>query len=273
LGGLASTEKLKSSPHGSASGCTVHGAIQQPCEQPTSDRKTVHFNRITDILIVEIDPEVPPGILTSLLDREGRRYEIARAHAGKRLGDAIGPGAVVVLGGAMSTSEVDRFPFLNEVKRFMETVLGAGLPLLGICLGGQLLAEILGGKVVEKSFGERGLHEIHLTDEGRKDPMFFQMPEEFTVFQWHNDSFIPPSGTAFLARSALCPHQAFRYGKHAYGIQFHPEVDESIIEVWSADDPAAATVSQAFRKHCLAGHDRTSSRILMNFIRMARTKG
>lgn len=222
----------------------------------------------TMILIIENDPEVPPGILTRLLDNEARAYRISRPHAGERWGDLAGVGALVVLGGAMSTCDRERFPFLIEVMRLMERTIRANLPLLGICLGGQLLAEVMGGKVFEKTNGERGLHDIVLSGEGRQDPLFSGLPEMFTVFQWHSDSFVPPDGATVLARSARCPHQAFRYGKHAYGIQFHPEVDEFMVADWSAGVPSATAVQQAFAGHRLARLDWPSTRLLKNFIQM-----
>ncbi len=106
----------------------------------------------------------------------------------------------------------------------MSRLLATGTPLLGICLGGQLLAEVAGGAVSSNRCGEKGLVEIELTAGGRADPLLAGIDDRFQAFQWHNDSFAVPPPAQHLARSVACPGQAFRLG-NAWGVQFHPEVD------------------------------------------------
>ncbi|MCU0571758.1 MAG: type 1 glutamine amidotransferase [Syntrophobacteraceae bacterium] len=220
------------------------------------------------VLIVENDPDVPAGILKPLLIEKGLPYSIHRAHSEESRGDISRITGLVVLGGAMSTSDEDRFPFLLYVKGLMNGSIERGIPVLGICLGGQLLAEVAGGGVERESHGERGLHDVVLTRDGKRDPLFAGLPERFTVFQWHNDSFTPPENAVPLAGSPNCAHQAFRIGKHAYGIQFHPEVEERIASSWAADTPSSAQIEAAFHSYRQEGLDLASRRLLRNFIRM-----
>lgn len=221
-------------------------------------------------LIVENDPDVPPGILTRLIEDEAGEYRVCRPYVGERWGDLSGFCAVVVLGGAMSTGDTDLFPFLADVRGLMKRALGIGLPLLGICLGGQLLAEAAGGKVLPRRCGEHGLHEIRVTNEGRRDGLFSGLPQRFSVFQWHNDSFIPPQSAVLLAGSAHCPYQAFRLGAQTYGVQFHPEVDDTIVASWSAHDPGAMKYREDFARYRLPNLHSPSSTLLKNFVRMVR---
>jgi GMP synthase-like glutamine amidotransferase len=106
------------------------------------------------------------------------------------------------------------------------------LPLLGICLGGQLLAEVCGGRVHPQRQGEHGLQPVSLTAEGRHDPLFTGIPSSFTVFEWHNDSFDIPPSALHLVSSSACPGQVFRC-RNAYGLQFHPEVEPAIVNEWA----------------------------------------
>ncbi len=222
------------------------------------------------LLIIENDPQVPLGILESLLRREAQSARTLRIHGGETCGGIAGAAGLVVLGGAMSTWETERFPFLTKVKRLIKEALDSGLPVLGICLGGQLLAEVAGGQVRYLTHGEKGLHDIILSGEGRQDPLFAGLPERFSVFQWHSDSILAPESAVLLAASRGCPHQAFRIGLNAYGIQFHPEVDESIVASWAAPDPGAAEIQVAFARHRGAGQDAASAQILRNFLHITR---
>lgn len=189
------------------------------------------------VVILQSDPEVPAGVLAKLLSEWQVPFRILRADLGEAF--PLETGAVIVLGGAMGVHEEERHPFLRPLKQFMVDMLAAGTPLIGICLGGQLLAEVAGGKVSSNCRGEKGLVEIGLTAAGAADPLFAGIDGSFRAFQWHNDSFALPSGALHLAASKVCPGQAFRIG-NAWGVQFHPEVDAAIIAAWSqraATDP------------------------------------
>jgi len=146
----------------------------------------------------------------------------------------------------MSVTDIAEFPFLLPLKKWIQAVVQKGIPFLGICLGGQLLAEVLGGRVHLRERGEKGCREIKLTEFGTADLLFSGLPKEFVSFQWHTDAFDPPPGALHLARSTACPYQAFRYEKTAYGIQFHPEVTRAIVADWAADFNGGKDVLSSF---------------------------
>jgi len=106
------------------------------------------------------------------------------------------------------------------------------MPVLGICLGAQLLAYTLGGGVRAVDPWEIGWYELEPSHLAAADPLFCALPEPHPVFQWHGYTFDLPQGALHLARSATCENQAFRYGRHAYGLQFHLELDERLINRW-----------------------------------------
>jgi GMP synthase (glutamine-hydrolysing) len=106
------------------------------------------------------------------------------------------------------------------------------LPVLGICLGAQLIARALGAEVRAAPEKEIGWYDVTVTAAGRDDPVLGQLAPCEKIFQWHGDTFDLPSGAVHLASSAACAHQAFRYGDRIYALQFHLEVDEPLIERW-----------------------------------------
>lgn len=187
--------------------------------------------------ILQNDPAVPVG---TLHDRDTIPAAIHRLYRGEPL-PTVGRGdALIVLGGAMGVNDIGRYPYLAGVMDLIRRAVDARIPYLGICLGGQLLASAFGAAVVADRWGEQGTLQVELTDAGRGDPLFAGVPERFTTFQWHNDSFDIPDGGSLLASSAACPHQAFRISGTAWGVQFHPEVTEEIIRVWCSWRPEAA---------------------------------
>ena len=153
-----------------------------------------------------------------------------------------GFGAAIVFGGAMNVDEEDKHPWLRDEKRFLGELLERGTPMLGVCLGSQLVAEAAGGEVREAERPEIGWHEIELTPEGAADPLLGVMPERFESFQYHHYEWLPPPGAVTLARSANA-FQAFRLRERpVWGLQFHPEVTEPDLGEWLDDwqtDPAA----------------------------------
>jgi GMP synthase (glutamine-hydrolysing) len=141
---------------------------------------------------------------------------------------------LVILGGAMNVDEVDKFPYLAKEVIWIQQALAAGLPTLGICLGAQLLAKALGAKVYPNPVKEVGWYRVDLTPHADRDALFEGSGKRISVFHWHGDTFDLPSGTVRLAQSPLCRNQAFRYGRSAYGLQFHIEMTQELIESWLA---------------------------------------
>jgi GMP synthase (glutamine-hydrolysing) len=138
--------------------------------------------------------------------------------------------AVIIMGGPMSAN--DNLPGLRDELGLIERSLAENLPLLGICLGSQLIAKSLGTRVHRNSQLEIGWEPVWFTDVAKHDPLFAEAPSPETFFHWHGETFDLPSGAEWLAYSEKCRHQAYRYGRNVYGIQFHPEITAEMIADW-----------------------------------------
>lgn len=185
------------------------------------------------VKVVQNDSSVPVGIYGDYLDRQGIDWELVPMDRQAAFPQPAAADRLIVLGGYMSVEDTVRYPYLKLVKQGLQDWVAAQRPLLGVCLGGQLLAEVTGGKVTRNQRGERGLLPIELTAEGRIDPLFAGITPPLLSMQWHNDSFDLPPGARHLAATLSCPGQAFRIGEVAYGIQFHPELTAEIVAAWS----------------------------------------
>lgn len=139
---------------------------------------------------------------------------------------------LIVLGGPMNVDEQATRPHLRTELRAIERMLAQGKPVLGICLGAQLLAHALGARVERIPVPEIGWYPLQLTQAGRADPVLGALGGNAPVFQWHGCRFDIPDGAVHLARSAGCAQQAFRHGDNAYGFQFHLEMDAALVERW-----------------------------------------
>ena len=131
----------------------------------------------------------------------------------------------IILGGPMSCYEEEKYPFLREELSFIENCIKKNVKVLGLCLGGQLIARALGAAVGKNSKKEIGWYDLRLTDEGKSSPLFSGLPETFKAFHWHGDKFDIPAGGVRLAQSALCENQAFIYDNRALALQFHLEIE------------------------------------------------
>ncbi|ACO03419.1 MAG TPA: type 1 glutamine amidotransferase [Persephonella sp.] len=132
---------------------------------------------------------------------------------------------LVILGGPMGVYDEDEYPWLKDEKKFIERSIKSGKKILGICLGAQLIADVLGGKVYKNRYKEIGWFDVQLTSEGKKSKFFSDLPERFTAFHWHGDTFEIPDGAVHTARSEACENQAFVYEDRVVGLQFHLETD------------------------------------------------
>lgn len=143
-----------------------------------------------------------------------------------------GYGAVLVFGGAMHVDQEDRHGWLHDERLLLQRLLGEEVPIMGVCLGGQLLAKALHAHVRRLPSPEIGWEDVELTPEARDDPVFAGLPGSFSSFQWHSYHFELPEGAVPLARNERCL-QAFRAGRAAWGIQFHAEVTRESVENWT----------------------------------------
>jgi len=227
------------------------------------------------LVVVQNDPEVPLAAYEGELRDEGEVFRIVRPFAGEPLPAVAGAGAAIVLGGAMGVHDTARHPYLAEVKEFIGGCVRREIPFLGICLGGQLLADVLGAPVLSGQRGEMGCLPVTLTASGEADPLFAGLGGVFTTFQWHDDTFDIPAGGVLLASSPACPHQAFRVGPRAYGTQFHPEVDLATVEAWAGSPGVPRAEADEIRAGFARNLERyrlSSRLILANFLAIVRGK-
>jgi GMP synthase (glutamine-hydrolysing) len=200
------------------------------------------------VLAIRHVPFETLGTLEHYLDDAGVGYEYL---------DMFGPPTVgllgfepsqwsglVILGGPMNVDETDKYPFLADELTWIRQAIDAKLPLLGICLGSQLIAKALGSRVFANAVKEIGWYPITFTDEAENDPLFADSAPLETVFQWHGDTFDLPAGATLLAMSDQCRNQAFRFGDRTYALQFHLEVTPAMVDDWLAQPTCCAELSR-----------------------------
>ena len=185
------------------------------------------------ILVFQHVPYEPLGTLDPLLKESGFRLRYVNFGRDPGARPSLEKyAALIVLGGPMNADQIDTYPnLLTEVDIIREAV-EQDMSVLGICLGAQLLAKALGGSVTRNRDREIGWYDVELTEQGVTDPVFSTFARSQRVFQWHEDGIGLPPDCVHLARSPASKVQAFRHGEHAYGLQFHLEVDAPLIDRW-----------------------------------------
>jgi GMP synthase-like glutamine amidotransferase len=131
---------------------------------------------------------------------------------------------LIVMGGPMSVYDEPQYPWLAEEKAFIRKAIDLGKTVIGICLGSQLIAEVLGAKVYPNYQKEIGWFDVSLSESAGNLPLFKGFEKQFPVFHWHGDTYDIPAGSKQLFSSSITPNQAFLYGDNVLGLQFHPEV-------------------------------------------------
>lgn len=174
------------------------------------------------------------GVFESLCGKEGIDVEYLEIEKGDTFPSLEGYSALWAMGGPMNVGDIHDYPWLVEEKQFIrDAVHVRKIPFMGICLGAQLLADALGGKVEKMDMPEVGLFPIELTTEGIDHPLFIGLPRTSKVLQWHGQEVVqvPPDAT-ILASSTRCRVQAFAVSDRAFGVQFHSEITQTTIEDW-----------------------------------------
>jgi len=183
----------------------------------------------TIYVLEHAEPETS-GLIGDVL--EERDIELTRvlADRGQPIPSSMDDHAgLLVMGGPMGVYEADRHPHLREEIRLIRQAIEASKPVLGICLGSQLVASALGADV-RRHRKEVGWHEVTLTEEAARDPLWKEIDSPLEALHWHGDAFDLPPGARHLASSAITKYQAFGFGENAYGILFHMEMDEGMIQ-------------------------------------------
>lgn len=183
-------------------------------------------------LIVTHHHEEGPGLLEDILKQRGWEMKEVGLWNGNSLPDPTPFHFLIVMGGPMSVNEEDLHPFLAQEKLFVRQWINQGRPTMGICLGAQLIAHCLGGKVYKGPKLEIGCYEVSLAEKGRRDPFLQFFPVFFPVFQWHSETFDLPQDAILLATAPDYPHQAFRFGELTYAFQFHCEATKDMVKAW-----------------------------------------
>ncbi|HMB60153.1 MAG TPA: type 1 glutamine amidotransferase [Xanthomonadales bacterium] len=185
------------------------------------------------VLVFQHVAAEPLGTLDPMLRDRGHRIRYVNFHREPEARpDVSRYNALIVLGGPQMPDQGDTYPHLNVEMKCIEEALKQDIPVLGICLGAQLLACALGGGVQPLPSWEIGWYPLEPTAQAAADPMFCTLTQARPVFQWHGYTFDLPSGAVHLARSSDCENQAFRYGENSYGLQCHLELDERLINRW-----------------------------------------
>jgi GMP synthase-like glutamine amidotransferase len=203
-----------------------------------------------------------PGVIAAEARLRGIELRARRIDRGERVPDTEEVDGLIVMGGPMSLWEVEEHPWLAAERRALAAAVAYGLPVLGVCLGAQLVAAALGARVFRGPEPEVGAGRVELTEEGRRDPVLSAAGPSLPVLHWHGDTFDLPHGAVHLARSDRYANQAFRFGDRVLALQFHLEVDRALAEAMRPHLPFGSRLGEDHR----ADIERAGRRVLGAFL-------
>jgi GMP synthase-like glutamine amidotransferase len=175
-------------------------------------------------------PYERPGVIEDWTKENGHVLTRTQLYRSPVFPDLADVDFLVVLGGPMGAEDESEYPWLNPEKAYLEEALGNDVPVLGICLGAQIIASVLGSDIYTARYDEIGWFPIQRAEEGKDHPYLRSWPEEFDVFHWHSDTFDLPEGATHLTENSGCENQAFVYNDQALGLQFHVEMRPRDVE-------------------------------------------
>ncbi|MEL6488461.1 MAG: type 1 glutamine amidotransferase [Cyanobacteria bacterium J06621_3] len=184
-----------------------------------------------NILVIQSDSLDPAGVFGEYLLRRGAKLSVwlPEQQALPPSGDYDG---LVVLGGPMNAHEDEKFPHLGQTVDLIQQFYQQHKPIVGICLGAQLIARAFGSRVYANRVPEIGFCKVRTTESVCVDPVLQNLPEDLCLMQWHFDTFDLPDEATLLMTNDVCKHQAYRIGDNIYGFQFHFEVTPEIVMDW-----------------------------------------
>ncbi|RWK56327.1 type 1 glutamine amidotransferase [Mesorhizobium sp.] len=187
------------------------------------------------VLVVQNFDSEGLGQIGAALVEAGADIDLRRPYCGDTLPrDSAAHDAMVVLGGAQNALDDEICPYFPELLDLTRDFAGKDRAVLGICLGSQLVARAFGGENRLGTASEFGWHQVSLTPAATADPVLAALPENFPIFEWHDDTFVLPGNAVRLAGNEVAENQAFRIGRAVYGFQFHFEADRPMVRDWSA---------------------------------------
>ena len=174
-------------------------------------------------------PFEKPGYIEQWANEKRHNLSITRFYESNILPAFDNVDWLIVMGGPMGVYDEDKYPWLKQEKNFIKQFIEGGKTVLGICLGSQLIAGVLGAKVFPNRYKEIGWFKIRTTGQAEKEDLFNFFPEEAVVFHWHGDTFNLPAGAVHLAENEACKNQAYIYDERVIGLQFHIEVTKNLL--------------------------------------------
>jgi len=185
------------------------------------------------IYCIQHDPNVTAGTLSEWAERRNLEFILVELYNDNYfLPSRDKDAALIILGGPMNIYETDKYPFLNDSRKLINDFINSGNKVFGICLGAQLISDVLGAKVQRNDHREIGWWEVQVRNTG----LFADFSPLSTLFHWHEDVFELPEGALLWASTGISSHQAYTLGENVLAVQFHPEVDEALIETFLNND-------------------------------------
>jgi GMP synthase-like glutamine amidotransferase len=203
-----------------------------------------------NILVLQHAAVETPGVFLDFFRDDGFRWTTVELDEGGTIPSLDPFDLMVVMGGPQDVWQEDTYPWFRPEKAAIREFVGdMERPFLGFCLGHQLLADALGGKVGLAASPEVGVLTVSATEAGRRDPLFSTLPDPTTALQWHGAEVTAvPANSEVLAESGVCPIQAFRYGPHAWGFQYHVEITNRTVDEWANIPEYACSLEKALGK-------------------------
>lgn len=197
-----------------------------------------------------------PELIAVVLSEQGVEVELIKTYEGQPVPDNLDAHAgLVVMGGPMGVNDLAQHPFITKVLGLINNALEQNKPVLGICLGSQLLAHVLGSPITNGAQKEIGWHPVTLSAQGQADALFTGCPQSFTPLHWHSDVYNLPAGATLLASTQMTPCQAFRFGNNAYGVLFHMEITPGVLAGWANEFASEMAEVGLTESDLLAGGD------------------
>jgi GMP synthase (glutamine-hydrolysing) len=224
------------------------------------------------LLAIQPDSQDPLDRFAGLLTDAGLAVRVVQPFAQESLPDRLEEDGLLVLGGRMSVADDDKYPWLADIRRLLCHAVDLPRPALGICLGGQLLAQTYGGTVTAGDRGlETGIVRVHWRPEAQADALFANLPTPFLAGAMHDDMVKTlPEIAVWLGHSDMYPHQAFRVGPYAWGVQFHPEVSLAGYREWVSARAGTDPVALRRMRHGAADFQRLEDDVVAGISALAR---